>query len=50
MSSGSGGVLDASALLAFLNAGPGSVIVATALRQGAAIGAVNLSDVVAKGR
>lgn len=48
MSSAGGSVLDASALLAFLNAEPGSVVVATALRQGAAISAVNLSEVVAK--
>ena len=48
MSSGGGGVLDASALLAVLNAEPGSVVVAIALRQGAAISAVNSSEVVAK--
>ena len=48
MSSGGGGGLDASALLAFLNAEPGTVVVATALRQGAATSAVNLNEVVAR--
>ena len=40
-------VLDASALLALLNAEPGAELVAEAL-PGAAISAVNLSEVVAK--
>ncbi|MBI2872580.1 MAG: type II toxin-antitoxin system VapC family toxin [Chloroflexi bacterium] len=40
-------VLDASALLALLNAEPGAEVVAAALPQ-AAISAVNLSEVVAK--
>jgi len=40
-------VLDASALLALLNAEPGAEVVADAL-PGAAISALNLSEVVAK--
>jgi len=40
-------VLDASALLALINAEPGSDVVGAALPQ-AIIGAVNLSEVVAK--
>lgn len=41
-------VLDASAVLALLNAEPGSEIVAQALVTGAAMSTVNLSEVVAK--
>lgn len=41
-------VLDASALLALVKQEPGRERVAAALRDGAAIGAVNLSEVVAK--
>lgn len=41
-------ILDASALLALLNQEPGSDVVAAAMRDGAAIGTVNLSEVVAK--
>ena len=44
----SSAVLDASALLALLNGEHGSEVVAEALGQGAAVGAVNLSEVVAK--
>jgi len=44
----SSAVLDASALLALLNGEPGAEVVAAALGQGASIGAVNLSEVVAK--
>lgn len=44
----SNSVLDASALLALLNGEPGSEIVAGALAGGAAMSAVNLSEVVAK--
>ncbi len=42
------GVLDASALLALLNREPGSEQVASVVADGAAISAVNLSEVVAK--
>ena len=42
------GVLDASALLALLNREPGSEQVANVVAEGAAISAVNLSEVVAK--
>ena len=41
-------VLDASALLAWLNREPGSGAVAAALATGAAMSSVNLSEVVAK--
>ena len=41
-------VLDASALLALLNQEPGAEQVAAAVAGGAAISAVNLSEVVAK--
>lgn len=41
-------VLDASALLALLNQEPGSDSVAAAVRDGAVMAAVNLSEVVAK--
>lgn len=41
-------VLDASALLAFLHDEPGADRVAQALADGAAIGAVDLADVVSK--
>jgi len=44
----SSAVLDASALLALLNGESGGELVAAALGQGASIGAVNLSEVVAK--
>ncbi len=44
----SSAVLDASALLALLNDEQGGALVAAALDRGAAIGAVNLSEVVAK--
>lgn len=44
----SSSVLDASALLALLNDEPGADLVTVAIAQGAAIGAVNLSEVVAK--
>ncbi len=44
----SSSVLDASALLALLQQEPGSQQVATAVTQGAAMSAVNLSEVVAK--
>ncbi len=42
------GVLDASALLALLNREPGSEQVANVVAEGAAISAVNLSEVAAK--
>jgi PIN domain nuclease of toxin-antitoxin system len=41
-------VLDASALIALLNQEPGSERVAEVIGAGAAVGAVNLSEVVAK--
>ena len=41
-------VLDASALLALLNGEPGAERVATAVRAGSAMSAVNYSEVVAK--
>lgn len=41
-------VLDASALLAMVNGEPGDGKVASAVTEGAAISAVNLSEVVAK--
>ena len=44
----SSSVLDASALLALLQQEPGSQHVAAAVGQGAAMGTVNLSEVVAK--
>ncbi len=44
----SSAVLDASALLALLKREQGGEVVAEALAQGAAIGAVNLSEVVAR--
>ncbi|HYY87268.1 MAG TPA: type II toxin-antitoxin system VapC family toxin [Chloroflexota bacterium] len=44
----SSAVLDASALLALLQAEPGSDTVAEAVAAGAAIGTVNLSEAVAK--
>ncbi len=44
----SSAVLDASALLALLGNEPGSMQVATAISNGAAISAVNLAEVVAK--
>jgi ribonuclease VapC len=44
----SSSVLDASALLALLRGEPGSEQVRNAIAQGAAISAVNLSEVVAK--
>jgi len=44
----SSAVLDASAVLALLNAEPGSEIVADAIANGAIISAVNFSEVVAK--
>jgi ribonuclease VapC len=46
--SGSRGVLDASAVLALLKQEPGSEQVAQVVDDGAAISAVNLSEVVAK--
>ena len=44
----SSAVLDASALLALLGQEPGSMQVAAAISNGAAISAVNLAEVVAK--
>ena len=41
-------VLDSSALLALLNSEPGEDVVAQAISRGAAIGAVNLAEVIAK--
>lgn len=41
-------VLDASALLAMLNGEPGEQVVARAIRESAAMSAVNMSEVVAK--
>ena len=41
-------VLDASALLAYLNDEPGADVVEDALRRGSAISAVNLAEVLSK--
>jgi ribonuclease VapC len=41
-------VLDASALLAYLQGEPGSELVATALNQGTALSAVNWAEVLSK--
>ena len=41
-------VIDASALLALLNAGPGAKTVAAILEAGARVSAVNLAEVVGK--
>ncbi|MCC6626917.1 MAG: type II toxin-antitoxin system VapC family toxin [Chloroflexi bacterium] len=41
-------VLDASAVLALLNAEPGGEVTRQALRQGATLGAANLAEVIAK--
>ncbi len=43
-------LLDASALLAYLHREPGFEAVRTALREGAAIGTVNLAEVLGKVR
>ena len=48
MIDGTPGVLDASALLAFLQREPGQDRVAEAIAQGSAVSTVNFSEVVAK--
>lgn len=42
------GVLDASALLAFLNAEPGGDAVVVAMREGVVMSAINFAEVVTK--
>ncbi len=48
MPSGAHAVLDASALLAYLQGEPGSEVVEKALAEGAAISAVNYAEVLSK--